>query len=730
MSPLTPESLFDPARARTRAELGAALNALRDRQGLTLGEIEKRTRDRPLPLKKATMSKAFNGRTLINHRTLLALLAVCDVPEPLHQPWLEARQRIWAAERGAAVRRAALDRFDAASPRDLGIHSAIGDPAAADDLPEYVERDFDFGLRAALATDGSNRGRFVVLVGGSSTGKTRSLYEAVMAVAPNWWLIHPSETDELLQLRHDPPSQTVFWLDELQRYLGGRPHLSSACIGALMRRPNLIVGTLWPDQYDARSAPGLRDTDEAADVRRLLQTAIVIDVPDAFSPAELQEADDKAAVDNRIRIALNTRDTGVTQALAGGPALVRAWTIAPNPYAKAMITVAADAHRLGVQAPLTEDLLAAAMFGYLPGPQRVASVDEWLHHALPHATRPLHGDVTALRPMDGGRPGTFAGYIVADYLAQHLGRHRRTERVPHEAWDALVTRINRPADLRRLSDSATARLRFVYAEPALERLANEFGDGVAATELAQLLIRQDRFEAGIRVLRWRLDSNPRDRNASWHLARAQELWELAEQLRPAAAGDAAVRQRLDDMLADGGVCDDLRRRADAGDVLAGEELVERLADLGRLRELEERADGEHRYAAEALADLYLTRGDLARLEARAGAGDPAAALRLSKAHAEGRHPEGAESQLAALRAAAGPDPEAARQLCALLFALRDVEGLQAEVEAGTLGAADRLLALYTADELKSPQQVAHLRAFGLSADGRPLSPPSGRTTDV
>ncbi|MFI5911042.1 helix-turn-helix domain-containing protein [Dactylosporangium sp. NPDC051541] len=722
MSPLTPESMFDPARARTRAELGAALNALRDTRGLSLTEIERRTRDRPLPLKKTTMSAALNGRTLISARILLALLVVCDVPEPSHRPWLDARQRIGAAERRIAARRSTLDRFDAALPRALGIHSAIVD-RAADDLPTYVERDFDFLLRAALATDSTNRGRFVVLVGGSSTGKTRSLYEAVLEVAPNWWLVLPGKTEELLQFRHEPPSRTVFWLDELQLYLGSRPHLSTDCIRGLLSKPNIVVGTLWPDQYDARSTLGVRDTDEAADVRRLLQIATIIDVPDAFTQAELHDADHKATRDNRIRIALDTTDAGVTQVLAGGPALVRAWVNAPNVYAKAMITVAADAHRLGVQSPLNEDTLAAAMFGYLPGQYRVAAQDVWLGQARPHATRPLRGDVAPLRRMDDGRPGTFAGYIVADYLAQHLGRHRRTERVPHEAWHALVTQLKRPADLRRLADSATARLRFVYAETALERLANDFYDGAAATELAQLLIRQDRFESGIRILRWRLQTDPRDRTAGWHLIRAQELWDQVERLRPAAAADPAVRQRLDDILADGGVLDGLRQRAATGDMPAGEDLVDRLVHLGRLRELEERANHGQTYAAEALADLYLARGDLDRLEARVRAGDQAANLRLSKAHAGDVHPVGDASQLAALRTAAGTDPEAARQLCALLFALRDVAGLQAELEAGTLGAADRLLALYTADELKTPAQVAYLRAFGLSADGTPLPPP-------
>ncbi|QZZ32167.1 hypothetical protein [Streptomyces sp. ST1015] len=63
-----------------------------------------------------------------------------------------------------------------ASPRRLGVHAALQLSRASGDLPGYIPRDLDERLRAAL--DG---GRFVLLVGGSSVGKTRTLYEALLA---------------------------------------------------------------------------------------------------------------------------------------------------------------------------------------------------------------------------------------------------------------------------------------------------------------------------------------------------------------------------------------------------------------------------------------------------------------------------------------------------------------------------------------------------------------------
>jgi hypothetical protein len=85
-----------------------------------------------------------------------------------------------------APRPAGAIRVGDADPRWLGVHPAI--PAAGvsgDTPPAYVERDVDgaeHGVRARLAA-AAERGGFVLLVGGSSVGKTRSAYEAAKRLA-------------------------------------------------------------------------------------------------------------------------------------------------------------------------------------------------------------------------------------------------------------------------------------------------------------------------------------------------------------------------------------------------------------------------------------------------------------------------------------------------------------------------------------------------------------------
>jgi hypothetical protein len=72
----------------------------------------------------------------------------------------------------------------------LGVHACIQAAGAEGELPPYVPRDVDADLRTAITAAG-REGGLVLLVGGSSVGKTRALFEAVRAVLAEWWLIHP-----------------------------------------------------------------------------------------------------------------------------------------------------------------------------------------------------------------------------------------------------------------------------------------------------------------------------------------------------------------------------------------------------------------------------------------------------------------------------------------------------------------------------------------------------------
>ncbi len=128
------------------------------------------------------------------------------------------------------------------------------------------------------------------------------------------------------------------------------------------------------------------------------------------------------------------------------------------------MTAAADARRLGVGSPLPEALLRDAIEGYLGHSDRATPPESWLGEALPHATTRLKGGVTALAPF-ARRAGALDGYMIADFLAQHIRRVKRTSCPPASLWNALLRHVTNPDDLRRLAVSAQSRMRYRYAEP-------------------------------------------------------------------------------------------------------------------------------------------------------------------------------------------------------------------------------------------------------------------------
>ena len=380
-----------------------------------------------------------------------------------------------------------------ARPRLLGVHAAISVPGVPEEVPpEYVPRDVDaaeFGVRANVAA-AAQRGGFVLLVGSSSAGKTRTVVEAVKTLLPDWWLVHPAEPAEVADLAHAPPPRTVVWLDEMQRYLDGEHGLTGATVRALLGAPHptVIIGTLWPDRYAAHTivpAPGAADPH--AREREVLELAAVIRIDPEFSPAEQDRARAAAARDRRLALALDAAGYGLTQTLAAAPQLVARWqdAQAASPYAWAVLTAALDVARLGARAPLSADLLRAAAPGYCTSQQQAEAPQNWFEHALAYATEKLHGAAAALAPAGTGM-GQIAGYTAADYLIQHADRERRYARVPASTWDAILSYIRDPANAVRLADSARNRLLYRYAIP-LYRHAADAGDADAALRLAWLL---------------------------------------------------------------------------------------------------------------------------------------------------------------------------------------------------------------------------------------------------
>jgi uncharacterized protein YidB (DUF937 family) len=375
-------------------------------------------------------------------------------------------------------------------------------------LPPYVRRPHDDELAKVVRQAADGRSGMAVLVGGSSTGKTRACWEAVHALPTGWWLWHPFDPTRpeaaLARLPWVGP-QTVVWLNDTQLYLdtGDTGERIAAALRTLLmdssRAPVLVLGTLWPAHWDTLT----RDQASHPQARTVLAGADIA-VPAAFTGPALQDLMRAATADARLALAAkDARDGQVTQYLAGVPELLARYRNAP-PAARALIHAAMDARRLGHRLALPHTLLAAAAPAYLSDAEWDAVGDDWLEEALAYAAAPrkgVPGPITRVRPRPDRsrhtRPGRGSGeeqlargqahdvsgpaYRLADYLDQHGQIHRATEIPPPGFWTAAADHAQ-PADQAALADAANDR--GLYRDAAqLRKRATGRGNPHAAASL-------------------------------------------------------------------------------------------------------------------------------------------------------------------------------------------------------------------------------------------------------
>ena len=384
---------------------------------------------------------------------------------------------------------------------DLEIHKPVepGTPRLGLPLlPEYVARDHDNKLECVVraAADGSSG--MTVLVGGSSTGKTRACWEALglLRGRPEGWRlwhpIDPSRPEAALDGLSSIGPRTVVWLNEAQFYLGvtaeGLGERVAARLRELLRdrdrAPVLVLATLWPQHWGTLTARPAAQDDPHAHARELLADRDIT-VPAAFTPDQVRQL--RAAGDPRLAMAAEAAEEGrVIQFLAGAPELVARHRNAP-PAAAALISAAMDARRLGMAVALPFAFLEQAAPGYLSDTEWDGLGDDWLEQALAYTAEPcngVRGPLTPIRSRPGHevRTGQVPAYRLADYLEQN-GRLTRRAVIPPPAFWEAASRHAAPADLLALASAASGR--GLLRDAA--RLRKHAAGHVSATEAAALV---------------------------------------------------------------------------------------------------------------------------------------------------------------------------------------------------------------------------------------------------
>jgi hypothetical protein len=454
----------------------------------------------------------------------------------------------------------------------LGVHEVVGGGPP----PPYVSRPHDDLVRALL-NPAVAASRLVVIQGESSTGKTRTAYEAVRAVLPDWRLDYPLDPAALdRRLDEEIPQQTVLWLGDLRQYAdvdGGDKVIGR--LGDLLDRPGrILITTIWPEtaRAYARAAKDSREAGEptgrlasAATAGRLLQRVPDlagadlheldpaqggrVTVPETFSQDDLVAAaasGDRVLAEAVAAAASAGRPGEVAQYLAGAFALIDQWQgQGGDRYMQAVITAAIDAARLGHAAPLQEALLLDAAVGYLSNVDRTEDARVWGPGALKSASAKLQGAVRALIPVaPAGRTG-ITGYRVADYLRQHGHAERIDQLGPVSLWDALAAHAASPADLTQLGYSAARRGLYLHASRLWTAAVGRSGSPAIAGELVSFLRQTGVANAGA-CARWvatvvSMDNPAALRDLVWSLdSRDEALGELAMR----AATEVPVDDRM------------------------------------------------------------------------------------------------------------------------------------------------------------------------------------------
>ncbi|MFJ9871171.1 helix-turn-helix domain-containing protein [Streptomyces sp. NPDC101165] len=645
----------NPALIQLRKRLSGGLAKL----GLNKTELARRA-----GLGRTTVSEAFQTDGPVpSAQTVAALASALKLPV----------EEILALQQDAARggKRPGPGRLIGQwEPHDLEVHptghSTVVDGSDAPGtraLPGYVRREHDRVLAEAVRDVAAGRNRIVVLVGTSSTGKTRACWEAVQPLAlKGWRLWHPfdpTRAEAALEDLDRVQPRTVVWLNEAQHYLGNRAageRIAAAVHHLLVtpeRGPVLVLGTLWPEyahQYTALPAPGGEDPHSRA---RELLSGRTLSIPDSFDAPALAEATALAEGGDRLLADALTRahtDGRITQDLAGAPELLNRYQHA-SPPARALLEAAMDARRLGVGLHLPQAFLTDAAPDYLSQTDYDQLTDDWAEAAFAELAEPVHGKQAPLRrttprpPRRPPTPSTATGppsprpsgpvFRLADYLEQHGRTTRRWLCPPASFWHSAHARLTHPEDLDSLTRAAKARHRLQWAHH-LQHRAADHGSTNALNRLAAIRWEAEDWQDAEALYRQAAEHG--DTTALVHLAHAREMAgdrESAETLARQAAehGDTTALVRL------------ARPWGTAGDRESAETLYRQAAGHGnttalyRLAEIREKAGD--RESAETLARQAADHGNTTALyrlaEIREKAGDREGAETLARQAADHGH---------------------------------------------------------------------------------------------
>ncbi|MEU4829537.1 tetratricopeptide repeat protein [Streptosporangium sp. NPDC023615] len=359
-------------------------------------------------------------------------------------------------------------KFD--DPVRLGVHRSIEVRDKVTGPPKYIPRDVDEELRGRL-----RRGGFVLIVGDSTAGKSRTAYEAMRSVLGDHTLVAPDELTALPAAIEEAVRRdnSVLWLSDLERYLGSggltRERIFRVVGGSGHHRVILAtmrsaeqarIATRYADQWARQLSHEAWEVFDQADQITLARR---------FSRAELARAHDHED-DTRIASALANADRyGIAEYLAAGPVLkqsyVNAWDVHVCPRGAALVAAAIDCRRAGYHGPVPRALVQELHESYLRVRGESLLRPGTLEDAWEWATEVRESTTALLSPTPDG-----TAVLVFDYLvdSEQLGG-RSNDPVPDPVIDA-IERFADPDQLESVAETIERQGRYRLAERLRRRL--------------------------------------------------------------------------------------------------------------------------------------------------------------------------------------------------------------------------------------------------------------------
>jgi anti-anti-sigma factor len=389
---------------------------------------------------------------------------------------LHENLRFWELPRGRLYRLSEIER------RGLGIDSRAIEFVGSGLDDSYVPRPEDEAVRRAVRDQA-----FTLVVGGSKVGKTRSAYEAAMAVCPDHNLVVPEAARSLVEILTVDPrlelGKALVWLDDLDGYFERGGGLTLNVLAALRSRdpPVRILATIATSEFDrymagrAVSRPAQLVLAHAATI--YLQPCSDIDtVSDALGPIS-------------ERFARNVGRYGLGATLVAGPDLVRRFERADDPVGVAIVRAAADCRRAGISSPVPEPVLEQLFPSYVGLDQHLGA--QAFRAGLDWALFEIH-TATALLERRSQEP---PAYMASDYLVEHIEAEGKW--VNDAVWQHGLS-LDGIDSLLSVGLSAYAHDRLEVAAAAFEA-ASTAGSAEAAYNLAAVLGDQEGLDESAAV---------------------------------------------------------------------------------------------------------------------------------------------------------------------------------------------------------------------------------------